>query len=147
MKKIKGCISLLLFCLTSCTYRPLVVQTEYISHENLASYQVGTPDPRLNEPMIGQRLILTWSIPKSYLDYEDLHIHLKVRFHSREEEELEIPVHSHYGTYVYSLVDEKFCASRGILTYKAEMIANHCILEEWRHQLWSELISFDIPEE
>ena len=49
----------LLLLLTSCTEQRLAVQSQYIGLETLASYHVNTPDPHLNHPPIGERLIIS----------------------------------------------------------------------------------------
>jgi hypothetical protein len=134
---------ILLSLLSSCNpIAPcLSVQMGYLSHENLASYYVGTPDPRLNNPPIGQRLIVNWSLPKTYLStYSDLHLELYIRFGNRQEIVERIAVCKKQGTYMYLLLNEDYCAKKGILTYKLDLIGDGCILKEWRHQIWTELI-------
>lgn len=129
--------------LSSCGRSSLTVQTDYLSHKNLASYFVSTPDPRQNVTAIGQRLIICWSVPKYYLSYENLHLQVTIRFRNREEliEIFHLP--KTRGTYVYALLNEDYIAKRGILTYKVDLIGGDCILEEWRHQIWTDLISFN----
>lgn len=132
-----------LFLLNSCTCHRLSVQTDYISRENLASYYVDTPDPLLNNPPIGQRLIISWSLPKEYLTYSDLHLNLIVRFHNREQQIQDIPIPDMRGTYLYEILNKQFCQTGGILTYKVTLMGNGCSLEEWRHPLWAHLITFE----
>lgn len=120
----------------------LSVYTDYVSDETLASYYIGTPDPRLNNPTIGQRLIISWSIPKRWIEYENLHLEIWVRFRNHMEDAFSMPINKPTGTYIYSVLDEDFCETNGILAYKIDMIGGGEILEEWRHQLWVELISF-----
>ncbi len=136
----------LLLVLNGCACYPLSVQAQYIGRENLASYYVNTPDPHLTHPDIGQRLVINWSLPKEYLAYSDLYLFLKVRFRNHEEEEKNIPIKKASGTYLYYVLNEKFHQSGGLLTYKVDIIGDGCILEEWQHQLWTELITFDISE-
>lgn len=125
---------------TGCSSEYLTIYTDYLSHENLASYYVGTPDPRLNHPPIGQRLILSWSVPK---EYEDLHLEMTIRFRNREELQESLCLNRHSGTYIYSLEDEDYFEKKGILTYKVDLYSKDEIIEEWRHQLWTERIIFD----
>lgn len=127
--------------LCGCSSGLLTVYTDYLSHENLASYQVGTPDPRLDNPPIGQRLLISWSIPKC--EFADAHIDYKIRFRNRKEISSTIPVISCSGTYIYSLLNEEYFETEGILTYKVDLYIGDQLIEEWRHQLWVEMLVFD----
>jgi hypothetical protein len=133
---------LLLPLMTACYSDPTVlsVHTDYLSHETLASYHVNTPDPRLSNPSIGQRLIISWSFPKEYLNLENLRLKVTMRFRTREEVVETVQIHKKSGTYVYNLLNDDYINTRGILTYKVDLIGGDCILEEWRHQIWTDLI-------
>jgi hypothetical protein len=132
-----------LLALTGCQCEKLTVYTDYLSHENLASYHVGTPDPRLNNPPMGQRLIISWSLPKNYLCYEDLHLDLTIRFRNKQQISEKIDICKRKGMYIYSVLNEDFFETKGLLTYKIDLVGDDVILEEWRHQLWTELITFE----
>lgn len=136
----------LVLLLTSCTYQRLSVQTAYLSRESLASYYVQTPDPQLDTPPIGQRLIISWCIPKNFLDYPDLHLQITVRLRNREQETRQVPLTKTRGTYLYEILNEKFCQSGGIRTYKIDLIGHNCVLEKWQHPLWVDSITFDFPQ-
>lgn len=127
----------------SCCNCSLIVQTDYLTHKDLASYHVNTPDPRRNISAVGQRLIVGWRIPKSYLSYQDLHLEVTIRYRNREEIVEIFHLLKTRGTYVYSLFNEDYIAKRGILTYKVAIIGGGCVLEEWKHQIWTDLISID----
>lgn len=133
----------LLLCFLSACSPPISVQTDYLSHENLASYQVGTPDPLMNNPPIGERLIISWSLPSQYLCYEDLHMALTVRLFTNEERTILIPIRSDTGTYIYSLINQDYFDTCGVQTFKIDIVGSHCQLTSWRHILWKELILFD----
>jgi len=136
---------LLLTLLASCYNNPTVlsVHTDYLSHETLASYHVNTPDPRLSNPSIGQRLIISWSVPKDYLNYENLRLKITMRFRTREEVVETVYLAKKSGTVVYNLLNDDYITTKGILTYKVDLIGGECILEEWRHQIWTDLISLE----
>lgn len=130
----------LIFTLSSCT-KHLSVQTRYLSEESLASYYVNTPDPNLLHPIAGQRLLIMWNLPKEYEIYEELEVHLKVRWRNHQEERVIIPVKDNLrGYYMYDLVKERYCESGGILTYKVEVVGDGIILDSWIHPLWAKLI-------
>ena len=120
------------------------MQTEYLSHENLASFHVGTPDPRLRNPPLGQRLIINWSLPKwdGLTPYE---LSLKIRFKNGTFTNEQIPLDRASGTYVFSLLNQEYFNRGGFKTYIATISSDGEVIEEWRHQLWANLI--EIQEE
>lgn len=137
------CLGVLLFSTSSCTFRRLSVQTQSLSHESLASYHVGTPDPRLYKPMIGQRLLIQWSLCAAEVQRQDAALYLKVRLRDRQEREISVPITSRWGTYIYELANEDYSQSGGILTYYAEIRNSSCILATWKHPLWANLIQLN----
>lgn len=133
---------LICLCMTSCTRNEFIsAQTSYITRQALASYHVGTPDPYLCTPIYGQHLIVKWSLPTSFKAYSDLRIAATLRFRNRAQNTLVIPINIPSGIYVYTLRDNEFCETKGILTYKLELLGGNCLLQEWKHQLWVELIT------
>lgn len=129
--------------LGSCHPRILTVQTEYLSHENLASFHVGTPDPRLKNPTLGQKLIVNWSIPH-WSELTPYELSIKIRFKNGTSAEETIPVCRASGTYVYALLNEDYFSRGGFKTYVASITFDGVIIDEWRHQLWATVI--EIPE-
>jgi hypothetical protein len=132
--------------LTSCSLHRLSVQKQYLTHENLASYTVGTPDFRLDNPSVGERLVISWSLPKCEKMYESLTFKLRVHFRNRVEDQQTRILEQPSGYYVYNVRDEKFCQTGGILTYKVDLFRDGILLEEFRHPLWVELIQLNIAE-
>lgn len=131
---------------SGCTLHRLDVQTQYLSHEHLASYHVETPDPSLHCPLIGQRLLVQWSLCDQEVKSGNLFLYLKVRFRNHQEREVKIPVATKKGTYLYVLANEDYCQSGGILTYYAEILSETCVVASWKHPLWVELIKFDFSK-
>lgn len=138
------CISFACLC-QSCHTR-LSVRTEYFNQEELASYRVKTPDPALHCPLIGQRLIISWCLPKDDLDYEDLHLNLKIRCHTYQEEELNIPITNRRDYYVYVLTDKQYIDSGGFVTYEVKVMGGGSVLETWTHPLWKNYLILGTPE-
>lgn len=141
------CLGLLAVLLVSCSQSYLKIQTDYLTHKTLASYYVGTPDPRQNDPAIGQRLIIGWSVPKSHLSYENLRLEVSIRFRNREETKEIFYITKTRGTYIFALLNCDYFTRRGILTYKIDLIGGDCVLEEWRHKIWSDLILINQEQE
>lgn len=106
----------------------------------MASYHVGTPDPALNNPPIGQRLIVSWSVLEGYVEKGDLKLQIKIRFRNKEDTEQTVELCKKSGIYVYSLLNDDYFATEGILTYKVELWSGCEMIHEWVHQLWVERI-------
>lgn len=132
--------------LTSCEETYISAHTDYLSHENLASYVIKTPDPLLNNPPVGQRLIVGWSVPRSYLDLDNLHLVVTIRFRNRTETIENLDILRRKGTFIYPVMDQDYFTTRGILTYKIDLMCGEQVLEEWRHQIWTELINVEREE-
>jgi len=139
-------LSLAFGLLTSCAKERLVIFSQYVGRNNLASYYVNTPDPLLNNPPVGQRILMEWSLPRTYLDYPDLHLELTVRFRNRQETRRTIPIHHEDGEAVYALMNATFYETGGIVTYKVDVVGGGQLLEKWRHQLWVELITLNVDQ-
>lgn len=140
-------LGLLPYLLSSCTLHPLTVQTQYLSAENLASYYVGTPDPHLDHPTVGQRLLVQWSLSSSEFDNQSLFLHLVIRFRNHQEKEIKVPIETKRGFYLYDVVNQDFCQSGGVLTYFAEIRNESCVVTSWKHPLWANLITFDFSKD
>lgn len=133
--------------LTSCSRQMLSVHSDYVARESLASYWVDTPDPLLNCPPFGQRLVISWSVPRELLKLDHPHLEITIRMRNRDQIVRHVPLKRTSGTTLYRLLNEQYCESGGFLTYKVQLIAGGCVYEEWRHQLWTEHISIDSPED
>lgn len=139
-------IPIMLAALTGCKETYISVHTDYLSHENLASFIVKTPDPLLNNPPIGQRLIISWSVPPCYMDFDDIHLSITIRFRNNTQIVEEVPLTQRKGTFVYPVLNEDYFTTRGILTYKVDLLNNDNVLEAWRHQIWTEFITVESTE-
>lgn len=128
---------LILLLFGGCVRQELSVYTEYVSFETLPSYIIGTPDPALFCPDIGERLHIHWSEKCG----NQLVLHLSLRFGDKTEDEVWLNLYSLTGTYVYSLMNEEYWAKGGIFTYKVEIFDNDELINEWRHQLWAPRIT------
>lgn len=95
---------------------------------------VSTPDPALDCPSVGQRLIVRWNLPDLPKGAE-LVLHL--RFRNREDEVQRFCLTRLRGKHVFELRDHEYISSQGILTYKAEIVSGDEVLHEWLHQVWA----------
>ena len=121
----------------------LTVHSDYVTRESLASFYVDTPDPLLNCPPYGERLVISWSVPGKILKLEEPHLLLHLRYRNRDQIVRKVPLRRSCGTTLFRVLNEEYCETGGFLTYKVQLIAGGCVYEEWRHQLWAELIAID----
>lgn len=133
MKKL--CI-LILYLFTSCSTAPLSVFTEYVSVESLPSYQIGTPDPRLYCPDVGEKLHISWCAGKC----RNLELKLYLRFGNGEDKLFTFPLFEERGTFVFPLLNDDYWEKQGIFTYKIELFSDDTLIDTWTHQLWQERI-------
>lgn len=145
MQKRKLCFAFLTLLpfLTSCLSERLTARMEYLSHRSLASYHVNTPDPYLDDPPMGQQILIRWQLTKEcFLSAQPLAVKLTVRFVNNEESVKWMRLNTNSGIITYRLINEEYFLKCGIRTYKVELIGNDQVLESWHHQLWTELITF-----
>jgi hypothetical protein len=143
----RGLVLLVLLAGFSCQKNYLYVQQEVVDHSSLASFAVQSPDPRLNEPYHGQKILISWDFPKSQFE-KKLSMKLTVRFWDNEEQEFVFPVDKkrYYTSYFFSnpLKDK----NKKILTYKIDVFSEkNELIQEWQHQFWTKLIKIDSVQE
>ena len=126
--------------LGACQKYELSVSEQRVDERYLASYYVGTPDPRKECPPAGQKLIIEWSIPSCVLD-ENPCLALHLIYWDYTEETIYYPVNYQRAYQVFSLIDADYEKKQGILTYKAEILTGDGdVYREWKHKLWVPLI-------
>ncbi|MEM1282013.1 MAG: hypothetical protein AAGG81_00510 [Chlamydiota bacterium] len=123
------------------------MQVDNISRENLASYHVGTPDPRLIFPPLGQRMIVSWYVPSAEFNREDISIKISIIYGNHTQEDIWYKPKQNCGMYVRALLNEEYFEKCGILTYRSEMYACDQLIKCWKHHLWTELITFETDTE
>ncbi len=134
-------LAVLAVCLSACARDMLYVQNSYINRDSLASSHVGTPDPALANPTLGQRLLVRWVLSKS--DFNSIghpELLLDLRFKSGQEDHIRFQLLEPRGLYTYQIVDEDFFNKGTIRTYQARIMDGDRVVARWRHQLWAERI-------
>ncbi len=132
---------------TSCADSYLSVYSDYLTEKSLASYYVDTPDPRMICPSIGQRLIVTWSLPKCYQKVPDLYLDVQIKFRNLTEIRDFVPITRLNDTYVYEILNEDYRDTQGFLTYQVILMQDQQMLQQWRHSMWTDLILLQAEEE
>jgi hypothetical protein len=128
------------FNLASCYKNHFNVQQEWVDRNFLASSHIGTPDPRQEDPPVGQRLLVSWDFPRSIFE-KHLELFLTVRFWDDTQETFQQPIERRrdYATFFFPQDSEE--RDRRILTYRVQAISeNGEIVGEWDHQFWTKLI-------
>lgn len=125
--------------LAGCTQNKLTVFTEYLSIETLPSFIVGTPDPRLYNPDVGEKLHIKWYIPPQ--EYScDLKLELSLHFGNRTEEKVSVDLFTQSGIYIYPLINDAYWEKEGIFSYQVELFSAGTLIDCWKHLLYTERI-------
>jgi hypothetical protein len=147
-KKFLLLASLLLF--SGCEKYYISICQDSVDSSYLASSHVKTPDPRQENPPLGDRLIIEWQVPKALLDKTPV-LHLHVIYKDYSEQFLTYPMTSRIDYVVYTLLGEEYQQRKGILTYEAKIVDDQAqIFRDWKHQLFTRLIVLspeDLKEE
>lgn len=132
--------------LCGCCQSKLTVFTEYLSIETLPSYIIGTPDPRLCNPDVGEKLHIKWNIPTQ--EYcQPLRLKLSLYFGNRTEEKLWVDLFTPRGIYIYPLINDAYWEKQGIFTYKVELYSGETLMDCWQHLLYTERIQISDEKE
>lgn len=135
-------IFLFLICVFCCgCQRNFVTVVQEKIHRNLlASSFVDSPDPMQYDLPRGKKLYISWNIDRQ-CSFEDSVIRLSMIFRNRQIKIVNLPVPKQGGTLVYSLLDQEYYDSQGLLSYKVELLGkNEKIMAVWTHQLWVNII-------
>jgi hypothetical protein len=131
----------LTLCLTGCCpYEILDVHNDFLMPDRLASAHASTPDPRLECPLVGQRLRINWYMDQ-FAFYKDVTLCINVRFINHSEDSLKLNVLKPRGMFCYFVVNDDYCDTGGIVSYKIQLIGDGSIIDEWIHPLWQDLIT------
>ncbi len=138
-------VLLLWICLnlSGCTQHGFFVQKETIDRNFLASSHIGTPDPRQEHPLTGERLLIRWNFPPEVFA-KDLLLIATVRFWDDREVIVTEPISKRiaFTTLFFAWSPEE--PEKRILTYRVQAIAaDGEVVGWWEHPLWTPLISLD----
>ena len=144
MKTYRICTVLLGLCvLFGCKPYYLSVCQEWVDASYLASTHVSTPDPRQENPPLGQKLIVDWRIPKEIFDQKP-EVILDLILWDYTTRQVKIPIHHRMDFASYKLLGDEYEKAGGILTYKAQIVTQDgTVFRQWRHQLWVNLIQIN----
>jgi hypothetical protein len=121
-----------------CYKNHLYVQQEWVTPRFLASSHVKAPDPRQEDFIPGQRLLVGWDFPKS-LFCQDLLLIVTIRLWDQTERVFTHPILYRRDAVAFSLPGPE--KEKRILTYRAEVInRDDELVDVWEHQFWVEQI-------
>jgi hypothetical protein len=141
MPSIKQTLFLALLPLVAgCEKYYISMHQQTIDQRYLASTHVGTPDPRQKNPPIGQMVVVEWHMPSEILEKKP-YAEVYIVFWNYVEKKITFPIDSKWGYKSYTLLNDEYLKTGGILTYRAEVLtSDHKVYKEWKHQLWVNLI-------
>lgn len=145
MQKKKSLFFILFSCLflVACGSKSLSIRQEYLSKKLLPSNYIRTPDPLLKKRFLGERLIVNWSLPKTFQTKDNTFLNLEILFSNHTEDDITLRLCKTKGTFVYTLEDEKYKEKEGIAGYKAVIYKNGQAFDTWEHKVWAKPIHFD----
>jgi len=122
------------------------VQQEWVDANFLASSKVHTPDPRQQDPPVGQRLLIAWDFPKSIFE-KTLTLALTVRLWDNTQEVLTQPIERKRDAKAFFFSNATPGSDRRILTYRVQIFAGDGeLVDTWEHHFWTELIDIGRKE-
>lgn len=91
-------------------------------------------------PPRGKKLYISWNMNRE-CNLEECRLRISMIFRNRDVKTVEIAIPRKRGTIVYSLLDQEYYETRGLLTYKVEMLTKkEEILALWTHQMWVNIV-------
>lgn len=133
-----------LFLAAGCVRTPIHVIQEQVNQAMLASSFAQTPDPLRREDISGQRLLISWRLPKSYSMAPPWSLELQVIFKDLSQEQYTYAISRRSGTIEFDLLGPSYRDTKGLLTYQILLKDREGqTVSVWRHRLWFTLI---VPE-
>lgn len=138
---------IILLLLSGCA-PSLVVYTDYHTQKDLASYNVGTPDPLLKScDCMGQSLVFEWFVPKEILKCRNVRVETYIRLRDRTECYYEFPIPCVSGHKRWDISGNAYFQSGGIFTFYATLFADDEILRTAIHPLYTPLIEVNAKKD
>lgn len=142
-----------MFTLTACSIKNscqcgcssskhISVFNEPIDQDRLASVHVNAPDPLHEVNAHGQKLHVSWKIPKIY-EGANLNGVLKIRFNTPEQVTIPFEICSLKGSMTYELLNEEYFSKQGIGAYQIQIFSDGVPIDTYQHSMWADLILID----
>lgn len=118
------------------------VFNETIDQDRLASVHVNAPDPLHEVNAHGQKLHVSWKIPKIY-EGAKLNGVLKIRFNTPQQITIPFEINSLKGSMTYELLNEEYFSKQGIGAYQIQIFSDGVQIDTYQHSMWADLILID----
>ncbi len=133
-------LGLSVFLFSSCNRYYVEIHRQRINAGYLASTSVNTPDPRRCDPPLGEMLVIEWLVSMEIME-KNPQIRLYAISWDNEERVYTWPIKKRKGYRTFSVLNDDFIRTGGLLTYRAEIITEDGeVFREWKHQMWVNLI-------
>ncbi|MCH9633517.1 MAG: hypothetical protein S4CHLAM7_02450 [Chlamydiae bacterium] len=146
----KNAIAVLSLFLVGCSHSQSIalfgpkvsVFNEPVTQNSLASVHVNTPDPLHQLNPHGQRLHISWRIPRSY---QKTHLRgvLKVQFKVPKQIEIPFQITKHLGHFTYQVINEDYFEQKGILSYQVQIFENNREIAHFQNKMWAKLVDLN----
>jgi hypothetical protein len=111
-----------------------------LTSESLPSQFTESPDPLKENPLLGEKLYVSWFLANS-LKAKDCQIRLRIIYKDLTEEEILYPLKGYrVGTFGTLLAGEKYEEKKGFYSYKATLeTSKGVVLDTWKQLMWVEI--------
>lgn len=131
---------LLVFIGFSCQKYSLHVTKLSLNQKSLASSFTKTNDPRLNSGLEGEELVIQWALSReNFCKVKGLV--LDIIYKNFETEKVFYPIETKVGMQGFFVLGEKYNKTKGLLTYKAEIVDEDMVpITSWTQKMWFNLL-------
>lgn len=137
-------VSFAFLLLIGCGSPALYGRLERLNVNALASYPLGTPDPRKDKDWHGQRLVVSWVLaPNLKLDKRQCILQADLIFTNGKSEQVQIRIDRHLGHWQYELIGQEYEQKGGISAYQLTIINQGQKIRNFQHKLYKPLIDID----
>lgn len=134
---------LTLLCLSSCSQPSLSSFTEFIDNDYTAGAQLGIEQGGARDEILGQQVVVTWSLPYRLQKLLPATLHLSIYYGDGKIEKLTYEVRQLSGYRVYCLKGDNYYNRQGIVSYKVSLFGEGKEIVSRRHHIWTEVIAVD----
>lgn len=131
----------LLGLLCGCQQSVLFIHEQDLGPKSLASWHVGSPDPRCAP--CGQMFVIEWLLSKRQLECCP-RVVLDLVYCNNTQESFEFPIEKLIGYETVRVEGEQFTCTGGVMTYRARILTNTDEeIAQWKHQLFVKIINLE----
>ncbi len=137
----------LVFFVTGCSTHRLYGRLERVSSGTSVHEILLTPTPGDWTESSGQRLVVSWLLPRSKFSIDQLTLHADIVFSKGQRDLIEVDSITRWNHWIYEHSNEKIDQRGPIVTYKIWITDKEEILQSFQHKLYREWIDPDVLQE